>query len=228
MDGHLIQWGGSPILLNGTIARDPEVVTLLEKYRPTVEKLLKDKIGYTKVLLDGSSCRKYECNLGNMISDALIYTRVNQYQGPFWTDASICFIQGGGIRASSNVGEISKFDLKTILPFNNTMLLVNINGEGIRKALEHSVKQYTGDRGEFLQVSGIRVTYDLKKKPGNRVTHVEVLCADCEIPEYTKLEPQKEYRVILSKFLYKGGDGFTMFKVNIFHIQNCFNYLITH
>lgn len=210
----MIRWGGEPILLNGTIQRDPEVVELLTKYRPTVLKLIENNIGYTKVLLDGATCRKYECNLGNLVSDAIIYTRVNQYQGEFWTDAAISLVQGGGIRASTNVGHITKFDLKSILPFNNSMLLVNITGDGIRKALEHAVEQYTGDRGEFLQMSGIRVVYDINKKVGQRIHTVDVLCADCEVPEYTKLEEKREYRIIISEFLYNGGDGFNMFKVS--------------
>lgn len=132
---------------------------MLEKYRPAVYELTETSLGYSKVFLDGNSCRATECNLGNLIADALIYTRVNQFEGDHWTDASICFVQGGGIRGSAPFGQLTKFDLKTILPFNNSMLLVNITGDGILKALEHSVEQYTGDRGEFLQMSGARVVF---------------------------------------------------------------------
>lgn len=148
-----------------------------------------------------------------MITDALIYARVNQYKGEYWTDASICFIQGGGIRGSAPFGRLTKFDLKTILPFNNSMLLVNMTGVGISKMLEHSVEHYTGDRGEFLQMSGIRVVYNMTKDPGHRVQSVETLCTDCEVPAFVPIEPSKYYLVILSHFLYQGGDGFSMIKV---------------
>lgn len=202
--------------MNGSIERDPEALALLDKYRPAVYELTTKELGYAKVHLDGDSCRQTECNLGNMISDALIYTRVNQYHGEHWTDAAVCFVQGGGIRASKPFGKITKFDLKTILPFNNSMLLMNITGAGILEALEHSVQQYTGDRGEFLQISGLRVVYDMKKEPNHRVRSVEILCADCELPQYSKLDRNKEYGVIISHFLYNGGDGFSMFKVKAF------------
>lgn len=190
------------------------MLALLQKYKPAVYELTESVLGYSKVLLDGGKCRRTECNLGNMIADALIYTRVNQYNGTYWTDAAICFVQGGGIRAPAPVGTITKFDLKSILPFNNTMLLVNISGAGILQALERGVEQYTGDRGEFLQMSGVRVVYNMKKEPGHRVQSVDVLCANCEIPAYSQLDLKKEYRIIISYFLYNGGDGFTLFKVS--------------
>lgn len=216
----MIKWGGSPILLNGSVPRDPEVLTLLEKYRPAVYELTEKRIGYSKVLLDGNSCRTTECNLGNLIADALIYTRVNQFEGDHWTDAAICFIQGGGVRGSAPFGYLSKFDLKTILPFNNSMLLVNMTGDGILSVLEHSVEHYTGDRGEFMQMSGVRVVYDMREKPGHRVKSVETLCTDCEVPFYSPLDTKKFYLVIVSHFLYKGGDGFTMIKVVFFFSIN--------
>lgn len=63
-DGNLIKWSGSPILLNGSVPRDPDVLKLLEKYRPAVYELTEIQIGYSKVLLDGNSCRTSECNIG--------------------------------------------------------------------------------------------------------------------------------------------------------------------
>lgn len=195
--------------------RDPEVLKLLEKFRPAVIELTETEIGYAKVHLDGHSCRIEECNLGNLITDAHIYTRVNQYNGTYWTDAAIAFLQGGGIRAAFQAGLMTKFDLKSILPFNNTMYVVNVTGKVLLDVLEHSVEQYTGDRGEFMQMSGLRVTYDMKKTPGQRVESAEALCSDCEIPSYSKVDPNKEYGVIITDFLYNGGDGYSMFAVNV-------------
>lgn len=189
------------------------MLRLLEKYRPAVAELTQTKIGFAKTLLDGLSCRYAECNLGNMIADAHIYTRVKQYDGMYWTDAAIAFLQGGGVRASAPAGTISKFDLKTILPFNNTLMVVNVTGKMLYEILEHSVQQYTGDRGEFLQMSGLRVTYNMSREPGHRVTVAEALCANCEIPSYSAIDLNNEYGVILTDFLYNGGDGFTTFQV---------------
>lgn len=227
-DGNLVNWGGQPILLNGSIVRDPEVLELLKKYRPAVIELTESVLGVARVHLEGNECRANECNLGNMISDALVYVRAKQFVGKYWTDAPIAFVQGGGIRGSARAGNITKFDLKTILPFNNSMYVLNVTGHLLKKALEHSVALYTGDRGEFLQMAGIRVAYDLSRSPWDRVISVDVLCSDCTVPKYEKLDMNRVYGLILSQFLYEGGDGFNMFAVSIytyiFNIYtNCFH-----
>lgn len=201
--------------MNGSFARDSEALELLEKYRPEVEALSKEVIGSTKVVLDGSVCRHSECNIGNMITDAFVYTRVAQYDGPFWIDAPLAIMQGGGIRSSANVGNITKFDLETIMPYAEGLKIVNVTGKILEDALEFSVEKYTQDRGEFLQMSGIRVTYNMLNPISQRVVSVEVNCKDCQTPQYEKLDLDKEYRVIMSSFIFSGGDGFEMFKVII-------------
>ncbi|XP_053680829.1 protein 5NUC-like [Anopheles nili] len=213
-DGNLIEFDGSPILLNGTVQRDSDVLELLEIYRPGI-LALDAQIGRTNVFLDASRCRFEECNIGNMIADSLVVTYAitrEQANDGFWTDAAIGFIQGGGIRASISAGPITKKDLKTVLPFGNAMVLVEITGTQLRQMLEQSVHRYDGvsGYGEFLQMAGVHVEYDLSRPPLERVVAVEVRCAQCQVPTYEALQADEHYRVILSQFLYEGGDGYDM------------------
>lgn len=64
----------------------------------------------------------------------------------------------------------------------------------------------------MLCVKGMHVVYSLNKTAGSRVVMVEVLCADCEVPEYQPLELNKTYGVVLPQYLSNGGDNFTMFE----------------
>lgn len=48
----------------------------LELYRPKIDKLEETVVGHTKVLLDGSTCREKECNIGNLITESMVYHRV--------------------------------------------------------------------------------------------------------------------------------------------------------
>ncbi|XP_050069190.1 protein 5NUC-like [Anopheles maculipalpis] len=213
-EGNLIELDGSPILLNGTVERDSDVLQLLELYRPGI-LALDAEIGESKVFLDSSRCRFEECNIGNMIADSLVITHATtreQSNDGFWTDAAIGFIQGGGIRASINRGPISMKDLKTVLPFGNAMVVTEINGTQLRQMLEQSVHRYDGvsGYGEFLQMAGVNVEYDLTRPPMQRVVHVKVRCARCQVPAYEDLKDDEHYRVLLSQFLYDGGDGYDM------------------
>lgn len=55
-----------------------------------------------------------------------------------------------------SIGNISRGDVLTTMPFGNNVDLINLQGKYLRQALEHSVERY--DRlnraGAFLQVSG--------------------------------------------------------------------------
>jgi len=97
-EGNLIEFDGAPILLNASVTQEQDLLDLLEEYRPKLEELENTVLGYTKVFLEGGNiCRMRECNLGNLVTDAMVYARVVENKGgEFWTDAPIAFMQGGG------------------------------------------------------------------------------------------------------------------------------------
>lgn len=211
-EGNLIRWYGQPILLDSSIPRDPKALLLLDKYRPAIDKLSAFEVGLAKSTLD-ANCRMNECNFGNLAADAFVYNRVQQYHGPFWTDASIALLNSGGIRASAPVGNISAYHIMTMLPFNNTLLVLNVTGHMLKLVLEKSVEWYGGN-GNFFQMSGIQVTFDLSKKVNQRVESVKVLCNECDVPAYEELDIDKQYGIIITSYLY-GSIEFEIFQVRL-------------
>ncbi|KAH8400587.1 hypothetical protein KR222_007245, partial [Zaprionus bogoriensis] len=213
-DGNLIDFDGYPILLNATVAQDKELLNLLEVYRENVTALERSVIGYSKVYLEGHKtvCRSVECNLGNLITDAMVFSRVLEDQGGnYWTDAAIALHHGSGIRSSIERkpdGRITQSDLLTVLPFGNNLFVINISGKTLRYALERSatVRKKDAD-GAFLQVSGVHVVYNTDMPEGNRVVSIEVRCARCSVPSYRKLNDNDYYKVIVPQFIYEGGVG---------------------
>ena len=105
-------------------------------------------------------------------------------------------------------------DLSTVLPFESKVVVIEVSGENLLSALEHSVHRYTDgeERGEFLQFSGIYVEYDMNLPSGKRVVNAKIICAYCEVPKLENIDLKSKYRIILQDFLANGGDGFTMFK----------------
>lgn len=200
--------------LNETVPEDPEVLEALDKYSVQLKDLKRNVIGVSKVPLDYSRCPLNECNLGNLITDAYVYNRAKQYNGPHWTDAPIALLQTGAVRAAACPGNITAFTLKTILSFNNSLVVVNVTGASLVQAFENSAVKYPLPSNTFLQTSGLRVVYNIANPPGQRVKSVKLLCSECEIPFYSDLEPQRKYGVVMTSYLHQGGDNFTMFRVN--------------
>ena len=63
-------------------------------------------------------------------------------------------------------------DVFTAMPWSNTVDVVTIPGKALREVLEHSVSEYDPNHpdpgGRFLQLSGLEVTYDIRKPLGER------------------------------------------------------------
>ncbi|XP_070589257.1 5'-nucleotidase [Erythrolamprus reginae] len=216
--GNVMKASGNPILLNKDIPEDPAVKAEVDKMRIQLNNYSSQEIGKTIVYLNGTdhACRFQECNLGNLICDAVVYNNLRHPDDSEWNHVSMCIINGGGIRGpideKSKNGSITLEELLGVLPFGGTFDLLEIKGSALRQAFEHSVHRHGQKTGEFLQVSGIKVVYDLSQKPGSRVISLKVLCTKCRVPTYVPVETEETYKVLLPSFLAAGGDGYYMLK----------------
>lgn len=217
-DGEIVNYDGNPVLLDMSIPQDAEVLNIVDKYRGEVMKISEVVLGITSIKIDGMTCRLKECNMGNLITDAMVHKYASEYKGQGWTDAPIAIIQGGGIRSSiahiNLPANITKGDILTVLPFDGPMTKITVNGTSIFKMLEHAVAKYNKVRplGQFLQLSGLKVVYDFKRKPGMRLVKAYALCGMCEVPEYFPVNRTKSYNILAPLFLSMGGDGFSVLR----------------
>lgn len=151
-------------------------------------------IGETAIMLNGERqhVRTQETNLGNFVVDI---TRD-------YTGADIAVWNGGGIRASANLGEITLETAMEIMAFNNEIVTLRMTGSQIRAMLEHGVSSFPEVSGKFLQVSGLRFTFDPSRPAGQRVQEI-----------YVGMDPivsGRSYTVATNEFLAAGGDDYTM------------------
>uniref|UniRef100_A0A8D0H4L0 Snake venom 5'-nucleotidase n=1 Tax=Sphenodon punctatus TaxID=8508 RepID=A0A8D0H4L0_SPHPU len=217
-EGNVISASGNPILLNSSIPEDPVLRADVDEMRKQLNNFSSQEIGKTIVYLNGTSqaCRVRECNMGNLICDAMIYNNIRHPDEEKWNHVSMCIVNGGGIRSpideQSNNGTITLEDLLAVLPFGGTFDLMEIKGSILKEAFEHSVYRHGSGTGELLQVGGIHVVYDLSRSPGSRVVSIDVLCTACRVPTYVPLQMEKTYKVILPSYLSMGGDGYQMLK----------------
>ncbi|HWO96617.1 MAG TPA: 5'-nucleotidase C-terminal domain-containing protein, partial [Bacillus sp. (in: firmicutes)] len=186
---------------------DAEAAKILaEKYKPTVDAFKQTIVGTTAVALDGerANVRTKETNLGNLITDGMLAKAktINP-------NTVIALQNGGGIRASIDSGDVTLSEVLTVLPFGNSLGIMELTGQEIIEALEHSVSSVPEQSGAFLQVSGLKFTYDSAKKAGERVVAVEV---KEDGQTYVALDAEKKYFVATNTFTAKGGDSYTVFK----------------
>ena len=203
-NGVLTAWGGDVILLSQYITPDPAMANLLTALAEPIEELRATVIGAASVRLVGDRevCRVEECNMGNLITDAVRES----------TGAQIVFENGGGIRASIEAGDVTLGGVLTVLPFGNLVSTFELKGSDVWAALENGVSQVEDGAGRFPQVSGLRYTWDGTLAAGSRIIGVDVL--DPATGEYVPLDLEAIYTCAANDFMRRGGDGYTMFAEN--------------
>ncbi|XP_034018330.1 5'-nucleotidase [Thalassophryne amazonica] len=216
--GNVVNATGNPILLDSSVPQDPDVLADVEEWKKNLANYSSQVVGKTLVFLNGTfeECRFRECNLANLICDAMVDNNIRYLDRHQWNHVGACIFNGGGIRAPidehSRNGSITMEDLIAVLPFGETFDLLHIKGSTLKKAFEHSVRRYGQGTGEFLQVSGLHVEFDLSKPPGQRLTSLSILCTYCRVPRFEPVEDDVVYKVVVPSYLVKGGDGFFMLK----------------
>ncbi|XP_013774694.1 5'-nucleotidase-like [Limulus polyphemus] len=221
-NGKLASWGGNPILLDNNTKEDPDTLAALVSYKTEVEKISKQKVGRTNVLLRGDRtlCRMQECNLGNFLADAALNQYIREPTDTQWNKYAIAIWNSGGIRASIdekiNDGDIMLEDILTVAPFGNTFDIVELYGKDLIGVMEFSVQKYDVNAedppGSFLQISGMKVTYDITKPSGQRVVSLFVRCTKCRVPRFLPVNESDIYSVVTPSYLANGGDGYKIIK----------------
>ena len=176
------------------ISEDKEILSIVSEIDKENSKVTSAVIGNTKVELDGvrGNVRTKETNLADLITNAMLDA----------TGADIALTNGGGIRASIDVGDITKGEVITVLPFGNYVVLKEVKGSDIIAALELGISDYPKEKGGFPQVAGITYSFNPNNKAGSRLVEVKV--------NGKAIDKNKVYKLATNDFMAVGGDGYTM------------------
>ncbi|MBG9795057.1 5'-nucleotidase [Paenibacillus dendritiformis] len=197
----LVHFSGGLLKYDETTKPDPDVAAIVESLKKETDALLNEKIATASVDLDGdrSRVRKQETIMGNLVADAML-ERTRTMPG---FEADLAITNSGGIRTTIMKGDVTKRNLYDVLPFPNTLAVVEVKGSDLKAALENGVSEIESGSGRFPQIAGLSFAFDVKQPKGSRVTDVKV--------GGKALEEDKTYHVATNDFLIAGGDGYSMF-----------------
>ena len=150
--------------------------------------------------------RSRETNLGDFCADAYRYV----------LGADVGIANGGGVRTDILAGDITYNDVLTVFPFGNMPALAEVTGQQILDVLESGAKNYPGENGSFIQVSGIEYTIDESIESSVRLDeHGEFLGVFGEyrvknvLINGEPLDTEKIYTLAAHNYyLENGGDGY--------------------
>jgi 5'-nucleotidase/UDP-sugar diphosphatase len=203
-------------------AKDAAVAAAAQKIIDRIDKEYGAVFAKSKVELNGAKApngnRDSETNNGDLITDAMLWKVMQNKEGlTVNEDHVVAITNGGGIRAAIKVGDVTKKDIKTVLPFGNTIEVIYVTGTELLEASTFCVPESIGG---FPQVSGISYTistgavYDANAetypastyygpKSINRVTINSI--------NGKEFKANDTYAVVTNNFCAEGGDTYYAF-----------------
>ena len=186
------------ILSLNTFKKDEKIVQQILDYTNRLNSLLNQKVGVFKTAISTKrkDVRTKENKFANLLTDAI----------KAYVKADVALINGGTIRGEVNYKRnhtILRKDILKEIPYRNKVVLLEVTGEQILKALENGFSQIETLKGRFPHVSGMKIKFDTNKAINKRV--IEVLINN------QKLKKEKIYKLATSNYLAMGGDGYSIF-----------------
>ncbi len=246
-NGEPIQSTGTKFANIGVVVIDDEAkaitdhflvdTTNLEKDEAVAAKAkeIKDKVdaeygavfARSEVLLNGDKApgnRTEETNNGDLITDAMIWSVVKE-GGIEQVEPNhvVGITNGGGIRAPIQVGDVTRNDIVTVLPFGNTVAVIYVTGHELLEALEASTFCTPDPVGGYPQTSGIRWTLDTTKefdkgevymlygKDTSYFAPASIQRVSIQEINGEPFDPEATYAVVTNNFIMAGGDTYNAF-----------------
>jgi len=191
---------------------DPAAAKLVAGYSGAVTELKAKIIGETAADLN----RGFNAGPGPLIADAMLAK----------TGAEVAITNPGGVRVNIPQGPISVATVYELLPFGNTLVVLNLTGEKLIAAIEDgidfSLKTYGADlkTNPIAYVAGIKFDLDQAAERGKRVLNARLLRAD---GTEEAIDPARDYRVVVNNFIAAGGDRYDTLKAAAGKIDTGFN-----
>ncbi|MBW1702038.1 MAG: 5'-nucleotidase C-terminal domain-containing protein [Deltaproteobacteria bacterium] len=175
------------------IEEDKGLLYILQPYIDKVASRLSEVIGHAEEIFYYKDTKNKETALGNIIADSMLW-----YTKKMGVDFAIQ--NGGGIRADLPKGRITMKSIYEVLPFDNSVVVLTLNGSDVQSLFDY-IATISFGKGAFPQVSeGLSFTI-------NRVTGK---CQDILI-NGQPIYQFRNYRIATNSYLAGGGDGFKMF-----------------
>jgi 2',3'-cyclic-nucleotide 2'-phosphodiesterase (5'-nucleotidase family) len=174
--------------IDAGIADDPALNNMLAAYSPKVREL-ETVIGKLKGELKKGATGAG--SLGNFVTDGMRAQAALKTGKPI----TVALVNAGGLRRNNvQEGELRIRDIFELLPFENALITVELNGEQLKRLLDAVVSS-------GLAQSGARIVYKTTADKKNETETVKLVNKDGEV----EINPAGSYTVVTIDYIYNVG-----------------------
>ena len=180
---------------------DPAIAKALDPYIQKASADLKTVIAHSSAPfpLDEKESRVGECAVCNLICDAT-YDFLVQNKTP----VDFVLSNGGVFRAGLPKGDITKENIKACLPYDNTLVLIDMKGSDVLDLFKFvaSVYQTNGAFGQVSKQVRYTITYD--NGVNGKISGLSI--------DSRPVDTERVYKFAVNSYMYSGGDGYDILK----------------
>lgn len=224
-------WNGNPIFVRGcTVDRssgapkegdcsrqvaafDGGMFAQVEKYREPMAVVANQPLGESAVDFAGRHAEDADVNsMGDLIAEILLDFAARE-------KADAALINWGSMRADLAKGPVRYADINTVLPFDNSVMILDLTGAELLESMDMAVsKAYGKSAGAYPHVAGMTIHYCKSEacpnalRKGGRVTALTI--------DGKPVGMSETYRIATHDYLTKGGDFYTTFKIACERVGN--------
>ncbi|ESU20456.1 5'-nucleotidase/2',3'-cyclic phosphodiesterase-like hydrolase [Flavobacterium enshiense DK69] len=186
---------GKQIAITEQAGEVAAIDNFIKPYREHIDKELDSVLAYAPETLDKSK-GEWQTTIGNLMADMTVEMVNPIFVSRENKNIDICLLNHGGIRAVLPKGDVTIRTAYEIMPFDNSVVIVELKGTEIREMANYILKEKKPH-----PLNGLKIVADKKTLAVKSLTVNE-----------KPLEDSKTYYVVTSDYLSSGGDNMNFFK----------------
>ncbi len=191
---HLVKVEGVRIEINDSIPNNADIEAFIKPYKEHVNKTLDSALAYAP-----ETYSKNDGNLntaiGNLMADIVLEQANPFFMSKTNNTIDMVLLNHGGIRAPILKGTVTARTAYQVMPFENSIIVVEMKGVHIKKLIAYLQKSRKAH-----PISGLKLTVD---------KNYDVIKA---LINNNEIEDKNLYFVATNDYLYNGGDKMYFFK----------------
>ncbi|OXA75579.1 5'-nucleotidase, C-terminal domain [Flavobacterium aquidurense] len=171
----------------------PQIEKFIKPYRDHINKDLDSVLAYCPETLDKST-GKWQTTIGNLMADVCLEKGNVVFKAREKKNIDLCLLNHGGIRAILPKGNVTTRTAFEIMPFENSLIVVALNGNQILDIASYIIKEKKPQ-----PLSGM--TFTIAKD--NTAKNILI--------QGKPVDTNKTYYVVTNDYLANGGDNMNFF-----------------
>lgn len=182
-------------------------------YGKTIAEVPKEIIHVRRPKDKGSD--EHGSDVAPLIGESMVYwANTPAVQKVINKHVDIGLLGAGGVRTNISLGDFKEGNASLeLMPFSNFLSVLTVKGEVIKKLLITTIDAVLPEgshAGKFPYVGGMRYTFkETVKHQAGDITQLQVNTGTETSPQWTDIDLNKDYTIIVNNYNASGNDGWT-------------------